>query len=856
MRLRIFLIVFVLTLYCASSRTEGDRDSLGKIVLNSDTRSLFKLNGWWEVSVDGGDFVSEYIPKVFYNCERVSLRKTINLDKQLIDNSVWHLYFLGVNDEVELYWNGQFLGKYISDGFPLWITLPRKIKIKEHNQVEIVVSSVNSLAYQTRRSNLYYRRIVTGITRDFYLVRTPTVWINYISLNSEFENLGKVLLKTRVNISSFEVENLLKTGNTNQPFSKHLFSMELILRNQETKQVVSQSGVINFDLASFRNIVIEPAIGVLNPILWEPENPFVYELEVKLSVNGNQVDNLIEEIGFSKWDNNKLRDGIGWLLNGKPFILKAVDLVEDYEYYNSGSALKKIESDLQNLKSLGANAVRLLYSSPHPYFLSLANKYGILVLNDLPVYNIPTTILKKSDLVVRFQTLLDNIVKNCGTNPSLFAVGLGEGLDFSQRETVEYLRKTTSKLSQYTRVKKYISYTLRQEPIQFDFIDFYVAKDNFTLMDNELALSFLRKINSKLNKPVVYNFGINIDPTNHNGYNDLMSVEFQAFFVSNRYNIRNQVGNAGVIVWSYYDFITENPLGKSANIEPYFCYSGIINYKTQRISFNMLKALFNNEETPVVNPGQAVADTPIAFIFGGALAFILWGVMINRSRRFREHTFRSLFRTYNFFADIRDRRLISNWQTGIFGFVLSLIVAVFLVSYCYFYKTNNIFNLLVNFLIPNVFLKEWILRLSWKAELFVVILSILIFLKLCFLSFLLKFASLFVRSKIFISDTFKMVFWAGTPMLLLLPISIFVNRILPISPLLGYVFFAFFVLLLLSWLFRIIRSIWVVFDLKPSVVYLFSATFIFLLILSYISILEYKFFFFEYLFHYLKAGVL
>ncbi|MCX7908802.1 MAG: hypothetical protein N2560_04705 [Ignavibacteria bacterium] len=851
----IFIYIFLLLSYNPYelfSQNKGSNEALFQMIMNSDTRTLFKLNGYWEASIDDEGFNSVFFPKVFYNCNKVTLRKIVHLDKQLIQNSVWHLYFLGVNDEIELHWNNQFLGRYVSDGSPLWITFPRKITIKEHNQVELVITKANPLAYQTRKNYLLYRKLTVGIPRDFFLVRTPLVWVNNLNVHTEFETLAKALLKAKINISSFEVENLLKSFNLAQQIGRPTFSLEVLLRNKETKQIVGQALPINFELSSFRNISFEPTIGITNPVLWDPDNPYLYELEVKISFLGTVLDIIRQDIGFTKWDTYKTKDGFGLLINGKPFLIKGVDFVEDFDYYISGNHLIKLENDLKNLKSLGANVVRFLFTSPNPLFISLANKYGIIVLTDLPVYSIPSSIIKKSDLFVRFQTIMENIIRNMGSNPSFFAIGFGENLDFTKNEVNEYIRRMASKIAQYPKIRKYIVYLLGAEPINFDYIDFYVAKDNFQLKTNEKILNALQILNSSLNKPVVFNFGTIIDPNNHNGYNDIMSVEYQSYYLNIRYTIRNQVGNAGIIYWSYNDYFTENPIGKSAKNEPYISYSGIISYNNQRQTYNMLKALFNNEETPVINPGQAETDFPTVYIFAGAFAFLLWGIMVNRSRRFREHTFRSLFRSYNFFADIRDRRLISNIQTATFGIALSVTLALFVVSILSYLKTNEIFLCFLNLICPNTFVKEWILKLSWQSEYFVLTLSILIYIKLFLLALILKFSSLFVRSKIFISDTYKMVVWSGTPALILLPIAIFINRILPISNLLGYIFIIVFIILILYWFLRLIKSVWIVFDIKPSKVYLISFLFIFVFFILYLSFLEYNLFFFEYVSHYSK----
>ncbi|MFN3781647.1 MAG: hypothetical protein ACK4SO_05690, partial [Candidatus Kapaibacteriota bacterium] len=431
------------------------------------------------------------------------------------------------------------------------------------------------------------------------------------------------------------------------------------------------------------------------------------------------------------------------------------------------------------------------------------------------------------------------------------AIGIAEGLDYSNPIVAEYIQKMTKRMENYPQLKKYATFVIGQKPIPIESIDFLIAKDNVSISEYEKILNYLKLFCSTTKTPVFYNFGTIIDPNNHKGYNDIMSLEYQAYYLNSRYLLRNQIGNAGVFFWTYNDYFTENPLGKSAINEPFICYSGIVGNKSQRLSFNMLKALFNNEEAPIVNPGQVETDFPVVYLIAGGIAFLLWGILINRSRRFREHTFRSLFRTYNFFADIRDRRLISNFQTGVFGITLSIILALYLVSMLSYWKTNESINHLLNLLLVDDFIKEWVYRLSWKVDYFIIVLTVLIFIKINVIALILKVASLFVRSKIFLSDTFKMVIWAGAPLLFFLPISIFINRLLPISPFLANVSNILLILFLLFWLQRLIKSIWIVFDVRPSKVYAISLIVIFFICTAYLSYIEYKFSFFEYVSQYL-----
>ncbi len=844
-----FFLIFLIfaTPHNTYSQSIASQDDLTKMVLNSNSRVIFELNGYWDTELSDGTTGSFYLPKVFYNCDKATFKKTIHIDRKLLTNSVWHFYFLGLNDEIEIYWNSQFIGKFISDGTPLWVSIPKKFIVKETNEITLIINPSQSLSYLVKQNYQYYPKIVTGISRDFFLVRTSPVFINSFSYSLTFESLSKVELKARLNISSFEIESFLKAQNLTDQ-NHHIFKFELYLRNKETNQIITQTQPQVISISSFRNIFIESSLTLLNPTLWEPENPYLYSLEVRISLGDTLIDDITYDLGITKWENVGYKKGISWLINGKPFTLKAVDFIEVYDNYNTGQKLKKFESDLKNLKSLGANAVRVLFSSPNPILLKLANRYGLIVLVDLPVYYIPPSLLKKSDLFIRFQIISENISKFCGPNPSFFALGLGEGLDVSSNIIKDYFEKLSNRINHYGKIYTYASFLAGQNLQNIETLDFIIVKDNFKFKKKQdQLLTILTRYTDVVKKPIVFSFGTITNPNNHNGYNNPLSVEYQAFYILEKFNLQNRAGFSGVIVWSYNDYFTENPLLKSASIEPYISFSGIQDYNQQRLAFNVLKSLFNNEEIPIINPGLPEFQLNVPYIVSGILAVLIWSIMLNRSKRFREYTFRSAFRTYNFFADIRDKRIISELQTAFFGLVLSLIIGTYISSIITFYKTFDEFQFLVSLFIPSFFIREWLFKLAWNPVLAIIIFSIISYFKLFLLAVLLKITSFFVRSKIFFDDTFKMVIWASQPIVLILPIAIFINRILPISSIIAYLFHIFFALVILWCFQRIIKSVWVVFDIRPTKAYFWAFAFVFVILFIYFGIQEYLFNFFDYI---------
>lgn len=824
-------------------------------IMNSPTRVIFSLAGKWEYSFDGSEWNSRVLPDIFYNTKKVIFRKVVRIDNKLMGDYVWHLYFLGVCDEVEVFWNEQFLGKFVSEGSPLWVTIPRKMVVSEQNELRLVVNSSESLARLVKSQYQYYRKIVTGIPWDFFLVRTPQIWINYFTYSLKFEGQSRVNIFARLNINSFEIEKIINRSSTNVSMGKGLFNSEAFIRMKETNQIVAISGKQTFEISSFRNINQDMSMGVLNPMLWDINNPKLYELVLRIEHNGEIIDEIVSDIGFTKWDMVKTKGGYEWLLNGKHFALKGVDFVDDYDYYNSGNTFKKFQQDLALVKSMGGNAIRFKFAPPNPIILKLCNSYGIFVLVDLPVYYIPDRLIKRYDLFVRFQTIATNIAKYFNPNPSFLGIGLGEGLLEESPDIQDYFDGLAKRLRQFDRLFIYKTIMLSDRNYTFQNFNFIILKDNVKVQNlSEIASSLAFHVGYSA-KPLIYNFGTVINPNNRNGYNDKLSLEYQAYSILQRYSLSENAGLWGAICWNFTDYFTENPLTQTGQTNPFICYAGIIDITRQpRLSYNTIKALFNNEEPPVINPGSVENIFPVAYILVGIVAAVILGLLLYRSRRFREYFVRSAFRSYNFFADLRDRRIISGVQTSFLGVVFALIVGIYISTILNYYKMDENFQLILSIIFPYVYVRDWLYRVSWFPEVAIFVFSAIFYLKLLLVALLLRLLAVFVRNKIAFSDTFKMVIWSCLPLVLFLPVSIFINRVFSISIFLSHFFNLFFVILLLWCLLRILKSTWIVFDVSSSKVVLWAIVIIAIVVFSIFTYYQYTYNVFDYIAYYLQMS--
>lgn len=118
--------------------------------------------------------------------------------------------------------------------------------------------------------------------------------------------------------------------------------------------------------------------AVSNLVRWSPENPKLYKVEVRAG-----EDSIRDMIGFRTIEAR----GTEILLNGKPIFLRGVSIHAEAPY-RTGRAYsdKDAETLLGWAKELGCNYVRLAHYPHDETMLRAADRMGILVWSENPVY--------------------------------------------------------------------------------------------------------------------------------------------------------------------------------------------------------------------------------------------------------------------------------------------------------------------------------------------------------------------------------------------------------------------------------------------------------------------------------------
>jgi hypothetical protein len=224
---------------------------------------------------------------------------------------------------------------------------------------------------------------------------------------------------------------------------------------------------------------------------------------------------------------------------------------------------------------------------------------------------------------------------------------------------------------------------------------------------------------------------------------------------------------------------------------------------------------------------------PLLYGFGLLLLFFL---LLNVDRRFRDHAKRSLLRPFNFFADLRDRRTLPNSQTTLLSIILAGSIGLCLGPLLHDVYSLSDANGALKAALP-IGLRSW--SLAENSAYFQMILWItMIALALILLIVLiLRFVAMFRKGRILIGDTFNITVWSFLPVIIILPFDLILPR-MDIEPGTVKLVSITFVFVTLWVYYRLLKGIGVLFDVYPARLYMYGTAAIIIvgiLILGYLK---------------------
>ncbi len=804
-----------------------------------DTNTRFKidLSGKWLAKIEGDKKWFEIpIPSTYDFTGKVIFRKNFNIPDTLVINKTIFLVAYGINYECQIFVNGQFIARHSGGYTSFVVRIPDRVLNVGENILEIRVSNeLNSRTTIPLRHQVWAWRNYGGIYRDIYILVVPKVWVDDARVRYSFASNFSIL--------NGEVEVYISSGEVSKFFENPNFDVKLQIFEKVNETFVTETAPLRFFIDDFKSLRVKIPFTIYSPKLWSPESPSLYILKLVVTNLGKIVDEFIVVTGFREL---KISDG-NIYLNGRRIVLKGISRHEDHPKFGNALTYEEMEKDIVLIKNMGANSIRLGHYPAHPYVLNLCDRYGILVLEEIPVWNVPADILTTERFISLAKDYISEMINRDKNHPSIFAWGIGNEFDSADEESRKYVMELAKFVKSIDDRPVYYASRMIKNDVCMDLVD--LACVNVYIDNLEKFSENLKYWKSKYgDKPVIiteYGKAVQID--NRNGYADPLSYESQAKYILDRYRIIQEMDYDGSFVWIFSDWRGERPVMTVPNPDLYLYTMGVVSYnRERRPSYEVLKALYTDGKIPTLAIGDYSEETPVIYPVVGVILLLFLSYIYYSYRWFRENFNRAIFRPYNFFADVRDQGQISFSQTSVLALIISTTLGVFISGVLHKLKQNEFFDYILTHLIFVDWLKVKLISMIWSSFTSVVYCSLFSFILIVLLTFVVQFFSMFVAVRVFLSHSYSVVVWSFIPVIFLIPIDMVLYRVIG-SLGSGFMIVGFGLLIILISLVRLIKGISIIYEVSQLRVSIFSLVLVLILLTALLIFYDYRFSTFAYL---------
>lgn len=196
---------------------------------------------------------------------------------------------------------------------------------------------------------------MTGIFRDVYILKRPLASIRDYKVNTEGEKLKLDIELT----DPVEVQIILEDK------AKSIIA----------KGKIEETGSIEFK--------------VLNPVLWNAENPYLYTLILE-----TEAETIVEYVGFRTVE---IIDKVLYF-NKQKIKFRGVNRHDSDPITGFTISIEQIIKDLTLMKQHNFNSIRSSHYPNAPYFYQLCDKYGFMVIDEADIEaHGPVMVYRKED---------------------------------------------------------------------------------------------------------------------------------------------------------------------------------------------------------------------------------------------------------------------------------------------------------------------------------------------------------------------------------------------------------------------------------------------------------------------------
>ncbi len=402
---KVILIILVSIFFLANSLTQQTISLNGKWTFAIDSMNIGLKNNWqngipsklahqvkvphtWNIE----EGTEDYAGNAWYEKEFEVLKEWKYKNIRLKFDAVYH--------DAIIYVNGKKVGENLNAGYtPFTLDISKFVSLDQKNKIVVAVNNNFS------KNNFPYLKSFDwandgGITRSVNLEITDNPSFRYVHVTPQI-NLKDSTGNTNIAIKLWET-NVKKV--TFAFIVKEKTTDTVILSETKTLSNVNGIFITSFDLGKI--------------IPWHFDAPKLYKLETKIISKNKTTDKEISVFGFRKVEIK----GEQLYLNGEAVRLPGIE-------YMPGSSPKYgitephsfMDSVVRMMKDLNVCITRFHWQQDE-YTLSLMDKYGILVQEELPWWQKPAKLTP--ELVHSAKKQMNDVIEAHYNHPCIFSWGV------------------------------------------------------------------------------------------------------------------------------------------------------------------------------------------------------------------------------------------------------------------------------------------------------------------------------------------------------------------------------------------------------------------------------------------------
>jgi len=349
-----------------------------------------------------------------------------------------YLVFEGSMTDTEVKINGKLAGPIHQGAFYQFkYDISKLLSFKGENLLEVTVSKESENESVNRAERISDFWVFGGIFRPVYLEAQPDAFIERVAIDAKANG-------------SFYMDVFVNKASKNSTIEAQIQTLE----GEKVGELLSTNSKTDAEKYNIKGTIS-------NPKLWNPEDPNRYQVVVSLKNGKKTTHQFTQKFGFRTIE---LKPSDGFYLNGTKILFRGV-CRHTFTPSTGRTSSKQVAIDDVNLiKDMNMNAVRMSHYPPDQYFLDVCDSLGLFVLDELAgwqkSYNDTTAKKLVKEMIIRDVNHPSIVIWDNGNEGGFNkSVRLDYGLYDPQNRTViepwsTYLNTNTHHYPQYNAVYK------------------------------------------------------------------------------------------------------------------------------------------------------------------------------------------------------------------------------------------------------------------------------------------------------------------------------------------------------------------------------------------------------------------